>query len=312
MIQDRVGSSRPRVLKHTFFLDRTPSVPCPNVSVGQNNILGFQPERQLGSGARTTIHHVKDRSGRSYALKHLVLLSASDHRFLVQMRHEHAIARRLNFPGIRRTHRIKLKRRPFRVVEAGLIMDLVDGVALDQADSATLVRTIESFRQIGEALASLHRLGWVHADVKPTNIVVSPDGAVLIDLGQAARVRTTKSRVQGTPGFMAPEQAYRDPITPRTDLYGFGATLYWSLTGRTVPTVINSRSSERRMGNPTNLDQPALPPPVRDFRSDVPEDLATLVDHCVAPNPAKRPSGMPEVLGVLSRLKGEIMRASDD
>ena len=312
MIQDQVGSSRPSVSKHTFFLDRTPSVSCPNVSVGQNNILGFQPKRQLGSGARTTIHHVTDRSGRSYALKHLVLLSASDHRYLVQMRHEHSIARRLDFPGIRRTHRLKLKRRPFRVVEAGLVMDLIDGVALDQADTSTLARTVESFRQIGEALASLHRLGWVHADVKPTNIVVSSDGAVLIDLGQAARVRTTKTRVQGTPGFMAPEQAYRDPITPRTDLYGFGATLYWSLTGRTVPTVINSRSSSRSLGSLANLDQPALPPPVRNFRSDVPEELATLVDRCVAPNPTMRPGGMPEILGVLARLKGEIMRASDD
>ena len=111
---------------------------------------------------------------------------------------------------------------------------------------------------------------------------------------------------------MAPEQAYRDPITPRTDLYGFGATLYWSLTGRTVPTVINSRSSSRSLGSLANLDQPALPPPVRNFRSDVPEELATLVDRCVAPNPTMRPGGMPEILGVLARLKGEIMRASDD
>ena len=282
------------------------------MSVGQNNILGFQVKGQLGSGARTTIHQVTDRSGRSFALKHLVLLSASDQRFLVQMRHEHSIARRLNFPGIRRSHRLKLRRRPFRVVEAGLVMDLIDGIALDQADAASLARTVESFRQIGEALASLHRLGWVHADVKPTNIVVSSDGAVLIDLGQAARVRTTKARVQGTPGFMAPEQAYRDPITPRTDLYGFGATLYWSLTGRTVPTVINSQSSGRKLGSLANLDQPAIPPSVREFRSDVPDDLAKLIEDCIAPNPVRRPSGMPEVLGVLARLKGEIMRSSDD
>lgn len=282
------------------------------MSVGQNNILGFQVKQQLGSGARTTIHHVTDRAGRSFALKHLELRSASDRRFLIQMRHEHSIAKRLNFPGIRRTHRLKLRRRPLRVVEAGLVMDLVEGISLDQADSTSLARTVESFRQIAEALASLHRLGWVHADVKPTNIVVSPEGAVLIDLGQAARIRTTKTRVQGTPGFMAPEQAYRDPITPRTDLYGFGATLYWSLTGKTVPTVISTRSPGRRVGNPANLDHPARPAPIRSYRSDVPEDLSDLIDRCVAPNPASRPGGMPEILGVLARLKGEITRASDD
>jgi serine/threonine-protein kinase len=282
------------------------------VSVGQNNILGFQLKQKLGSGARTTIHHVTDRAGRSFALKHLNLMSASDRRFLVQMRHEHSIAKRLNFPGIRRTHRLKLRRRPFRVVEAGLVMDYIEGTSLDQADSTGLPRTVESFRQIAEALASLHRLDWVHADVKPTNIIVSPAGAVLIDLGQAAKTRTTKSRVQGTPGFMAPEQAYRDPITPRTDLYGFGATFYWSLTGKTVPTVINSRRAGQRVVNTANLDQAARPTPVQSFRSDVPEELSKLIDQCVSPNPSARPRGMPEILGVLARIKSEIMRASDD
>lgn len=266
--------------------------------------MGYPVSGTLGSGARTTIHQVTDRHGRTRALKHLVLRSERDRRCLEQMRHEHRLARRLDFPGLRRTHRLHLRRAPFRVVEAGLLMDLVEGEPLASAPTGETLPVIESFRQVGEALACLHRLGWVHADVKPTNIIVSSDGAVLIDLGQAARIGASKDRVQGTPGFLAPEQALRRPLTPGTDLHGFGAALYWVLTGRTIPTVIGSDGATD--------EHPSPPVPIAELRDDVPTGLIELVDRCIAPRVASRPSGMNEVLGILSVLRKERIRESHD
>lgn len=195
-----------------------------------------------------------------------------------------------------------MRRALFRPVEAALIMELVEGGSLSVRRPSSLADTIEQFHQIAEALASMHRLGWVHADIKPTNVVCSPDGAVVIDLGQAARVGTTKARVQGTPGFMAPEQALRDAITPRTDIFGFGATLYWVLSGMSIPTLISGGTTER-MGRPVrNLEPPQTSRPLKELCPEIPEELSALVARCTALAPHNRPVGIEEVIGALARL----------
>lgn len=275
------------------------------MSIGHRKIMGHESLGLLGSGARTTIHHVV-ASGSDRALKHLVIRSDADRRFLVQMRHEHAIARRISHPGIRKTLRLKIRRRLFRTVEAGLLMEFVAGGTLEQDGDRSPVATVDCFTQVAEALASLHRRGWVHADVKPTNIVCSDDGAVLIDLGQATGIGTTKERVQGTPGFMAPEQALREPITPQTDVYGLGATFYWVLTGRTVPTVITGKSAERGIRGMSDLEQARAPVPLTELRPELSRSLSDLIQKCVAPSPARRFTGMPDLIGALSRIRGAL------
>ena len=67
----------------------------------------------------------------------------------------------------------------------------------------------------------------------------------LIDLGQACKTGTVKERVQGTPSFIAPEQARCKPLSEQTDVYNFGASLYWALTGRRVPTLMTVEKEDR-------------------------------------------------------------------
>ena len=265
-------------------------------------IFGFRVIEHLGSGARTSIYRVEDKAANVFALKHLIVRSKADRRCLAQMRCEHDVARQIDHPGIRKTHQLRVRRSPFRVSEAALLMECVAGQACDHSKSKSVSEVAQLMLQVAEALACLHRAGWIHADVKPTNLVQSPDGIVLIDLGQATRVGLRKDRIQGTPGFIAPEQVLRDRITQRTDVFGFGATLYWMLSGKTVPTVIEGEDLYAR-GSGGQIEE-GLPRliPLHEHRGDVPIELSDMITQCVAYAPDDRPPGISAVLGLLDRL----------
>src|SRR5205823_1159523 len=130
-------------------------------------------------------------------------------------------------------------------------------------------------------------MGFVHCDLKPNNILLAPDGRVkVIDLGQACKVGTQKQRIQGTPDYISPEQVRREPVTQRTDVYNFGATLYWALTGRNFPTLFTLKRGENSF-----LVDSQIPTP-QALNDEVPETLSNLAMECVRTNPAKRPADM--------------------
>ena len=159
-----------------------------------------------------------------------------------------------------------------RVTDAALIMELFDGEPLESRRPRTIFEAVERFIQVGEALEAMHAAGYVHCDLKPNNILLGSEGwTKVIDLGQAWRIGVVKPRVQGTPDYMAPEQVKCEPVTERTDIFNFGATLYWTLTGKNVPTLFRLKKSE----NSFLLD--AQIPSPRDMNHDVPETLSNLV-----------------------------------
>ncbi len=98
---------------------------------------------------------------------------------------------------------------------------------------AKMTHLLDCFIQTAHALQSLHAGGFIHCDLKPANILRSITGETkVIDLGQACVIGARKPRIQGTPDFIAPEQVKCEPLSPRTDVFNFGATLYWSLAAR--------------------------------------------------------------------------------
>ena len=97
----------------------------------------------------------------------------------------------------------------------------------------------------------MHKRGFVHADIKPGNILVTErDEVKIIDLGQACATGTVKKRIQGTPGYMAPEQAHRQTITDKTD--GFVAAVKFG-TDLKNPTSVRPEAVLTDVGGPIKL-----------------------------------------------------------
>ena len=155
------------------------------------------------------------------------------------------------------------------------------------------------FIQVGQGLKAMHQAGYVHCDIKPINILRNAAGEIkVIDFGQSAKIGTVKERIQGTPDYIAPEQVVRRPVTPHTDIFNLGASLYWSLTKRTIPTLYTATK-----GGENNLLSHDLIQTPNDLNPKVPPALSKLVMECVATSPSKRPSTMDAVLTRLELVK---------
>jgi serine/threonine protein kinase len=147
--------------------------------------------------------------------------------------------------------------------------------------------------QLARALVALHAAGAVHRDVKPSNVLVTPEGrAVLLDFGlvSAASIETTQSGA-GTPEYMAPEQVAMQPVNAAADWYAFGVILFELLSGRLPFEGLPHEILYRK--------QHGHPPRVAALAPGVPHDLAALCDRLLEANPEGRASGT-EVLAALA------------
>ncbi len=251
-----------------------------NQSTTPREIHGYKVIEPIGEGAASRLYVVSDPRTRSlHALKHVTAQGARDRRFLAQVEREFEVGSKVDHPAVRSAQRLLRYREIVRTSELALILDFIDGVPLDTAtfnDSASVFRC---FATSAAGLRHLHAVAYAPADLKPGNILVGTGGrGTIIDLGQACRLGERKTRIQGTPGFLAPEQAALGAIDERTDAFLLGATMYRCLTGR--------YASSEMMENAT----PALP--LRRLRSDLPADADEIVQSCLEPAPARRPGDL--------------------
>jgi len=266
------------------------------------DIGGFTIIGRLGNGARSTIYSARDdEDGSLVALKRVVLEKPEDIRVFEQTETEFKIATRIDHPYIRKCFKLKKIRSLFQVRELLLSMEMFEGQTLEECPGLSLGDVLLIFRMVATGLHAIHQSGFVHCDMKPNNILLNKSGAIkIIDLGQSCRIGTTKSRIQGTPDYIAPEQVKRQPLGPKTDIFNLGATMYWALTGKNVPTLIPTRKNG--FGLPEKRD--CLPP--RELKPLIPEHISQLVMNCVQDNPVDRPRDMTEVVSNLDALIQEI------
>lgn len=142
--------------------------------------------------------------------------------------------------------------------------------------------------KIAGALESSHRLGIVHRDVKPSNILMTDYGEPAIsDFGiahVAGGFKTATGIFTGSPAFTAPEILGGDPPSDASDVYGFGATLFAAVTGH---AAYERRSGERVVAQFLRI----ATQPVPDLRtSGIPDDISAVVEKAMARDPANRPS----------------------
>ena len=268
-------------------------------------LFGYHVIGLIGHGAGSTIYAVSNPStGQVYALKHVVRRKDKDLRFVEQLEAEHAVGQLVKHPGLRRTIDLKInKTMLMKVTEAALVMELFDGRPLEFVKPPTLLGLVDVFIATAKALDSLHSLGYVHCDLKPNNIMLGENFAVkVIDLGQAAKFATVKKRIQGTPDFIAPEQVNCGPVTVRTDVFNLGATMYWALTGKKLPTLYTVKQKQNSFLLDAKIDPPHT------INKGVPETLSNFVMECVRTSPVKRPKNMNEVAQRLEVIKHSLLK----
>lgn len=177
-----------------------------------------------------------------------------------------------------------------------LVMDFIEGTTLetrvehDGPLSPTFA--LDLSLQISDVLDYLHTRPSpvIFRDFKPANVMLTPQNEVkLVDFGIARIFRqdqASDTRALGTPGYAAPEQYGQGQSGPRTDLYAFGATLHFALSGR----------------DPT--PEPFVFPPLQDFRQDLPTELVDLISSCLSLKSDGRPASAFAMKKELERLAG--------
>ena len=264
-------------------------------------LYGYEVVDRIGEGAASVIYAVTDpKSHQLYALKHVIRRTEKDIRYVEQVENEFNVSKLFRHPGLRRSVDLKVSRKVVfgAVTEAALVMEYVNGLPINEQKPPTVAETIDCFTQTARALESMHHLRLVHCDLKPNNIIRDNEGRVkVIDFGQTCPFGTEKPRVQGTPDYIAPEQVKLKPVSPRTDVYNFGATMYWTLTGERAPTLYTIPKGHKEI-----LKEQKYPTPV-ELRPDVPEAISKLVMECLRYRPHERPTHMEDVLRVLEAYR---------
>jgi serine/threonine-protein kinase len=246
----------------------------------------FESFHFLGRGGMGAVYRARDfRLGRDVAVK--LLFGADPERGGGLLREAQAQAR-LKHDNV------------CQVYEAGtadhvrfIVMQLIHGEPFNVVEAKmTLEEKVRVVRQIASALHEAHRLGIVHRDVKPANIMVErgEDGGwkpYIMDFGIAREIgdsgATMTGALVGTPAFMSPEQAMGKvrSLDRRTDVYALGATLYAVITGR-HPFVADS------LLNLLEQVRSIEPQPPRKLDPNVPQDLQAIVMKCLEKEPAAR------------------------
>ncbi|MBN1845962.1 MAG: serine/threonine protein kinase [Sedimentisphaerales bacterium] len=261
---------------------------------------GHEIIRRLGFGAASVIYAVKNKSNNEiHALKYVVRQEGQDGRMIEQVETEFRVGSRINHPYIRNYYDIYRRRRRLRTREVLMLMEYCPGVSLEQSPSRSLLDLLLIFRMVADGLHGMHAQGFLHCDMKPNNIIIADNGAIrIIDLGQSCANGTVKPRIQGTPDYIAPEQVKRRPLNARTDVFNLGATMYWALTGKHVPTLIPRQSD--RLDLALASRENTLSP--HQLKPRIPVGVSNLVMECVRSDPRQRPADMPTLISRLDLL----------
>jgi serine/threonine-protein kinase len=275
----------------------------------------------LGSGGMADVYRARDtRLGREVAIKHVASACMADSSRCARLEREARLLASVNHAHIAAIYDV--------VMLGGspaLVLELVAGDTLaqrmDQARASGrralgLEESLSVARQIAEAIDAAHRQGIIHCDLKPANIVVTPQGtAKVLDFGigrltgesgrapefsavsNVPEARTQSGWVVGTPAYMSPEQI-SGAVDERADIWAFGCIVYEMLTGRRVfgDGFSPSETLSRVLNDEPDWD--ALPP-------DTPPTLRMLLQRCLRKDVHDRLAVMRAALPLLDRARDE-------
>jgi serine/threonine protein kinase len=275
------------------------------VEVGLSERVGpYQLLEVIGRGGMGVVYRALDETrGRHVALKALHRMSPGA---LLRFKQEFRTFAQLTHPHLVTLYEM-LSNDQFWCFTMELLSGTTFGqyvgedaarARLDRSERASHLR--QAFAQLASGVAALHAADKLHRDLKPTNVLVTPEGrVVLVDFGlgveldHAGVYETTQDQRVGSIGYMSPEQAGGEPVSVASDWYSVGVMLYEALTGRLPFTgsILDVLAAKR--------DRDPLPP--ASIAANVPADLDALCIGLLHRDPARRPSEA-DVLRCLSRL----------
>lgn len=246
---------------------------------------------EIGHGARSVVHEVKRKSdGQRFAAKFVPVREDADLEIIRHLENEHEILKALHTeasPGARlivEPVELLTVRRWFKTQAACHVMEYAPGRTLAEYHDYTLTPTLKIFEQVCVVLAHVHDAGYVHADLKPNNIMVDAgSGVKLIDFGFALPTGTALRGIKGSWGYLAPEQT-GGTLNTRTDVFNLGAIMYWVFTGENLPNIIDDSGANGFVPRKFRLTPPAH------LNPDVPADLSDHILRCCEYKASRRPS----------------------
>lgn len=247
----------------------------------------YELEERLGSGGMSTVYRAHDRMlERTVAIKILRKELSSDPEFRDRFRQEARAAANLSHPNIITVHDFG-----FEENQLYIVMEYMPGMDLktmvQKRGRFNLAEGIPLLVQACAGIGYAHRAGLVHCDIKPQNLLISPDRRLkVVDFGIARAMSTIQPDekadvVWGSPQYFSPEQASGNAPSPASDVYSLGVVMYEMLTGK-LPFVASSSQELARMHR-----EGAVPSPRR-YNAEIPISLEQIILKVLSKEPSNR------------------------
>lgn len=303
MVDDR----EPQDLDET--MDHDTSLGVKRISYGLQRgarLEHFEILRELGRGGMGTVYEAFNHTlSRRVALK---ILHVKRGASLSSLKSEARSIAQLEHPNIVQVYHLgELKHDAERALY--IEMQLVNGRPLSdliEEERLGLPRAVNLLIQILKALQHAHERGVIHRDVKPDNVIVTPEGVVkLVDFGISAELNKRAGRARGaragTPAYMSPEVWTEGDWSVRSDLYAFGVSAYLILSGQ-LPYSFPAHSSWESVME-THLRGELKP---LELTPPLPKALHALLITCLDKRPSRRPRSAQELIDELERHQDEL------
>ena len=281
---------------------------CGNQAFVHSMLANYKIDSVLGIGGMSVVFRARDLVlGRPLAIKVLNDTYRDEPERIAGLENECALMAKVRHENVVNVYSAGWARGQFYIA-----MELVDGRNLELivAERGFLLPAdaLEIIRQVALGLQSAHEAGLLHRDVKPGNVLITPEGqAKVLDFGLSLEDKPdveTEDVIWATPFYVPPETLHREPESAQTDIYALGMTLRNLLTGETVLP-----------GNPQTLSEMVEAklhlPSVSTVAPHLIPRLCQLVDHMTAYELADRPANYEELLKEIEETQAELVKALD-
>ncbi len=279
----------------------TVQTPRDELNIGSIFAERYQIIEEVGKGGMGNVYKALDKElGEKVALKLLKPEIAADDRIIERFRNELKFARKITHKNVCRMFDLsKFERIPYITMEYVSGEDLK--TTLRRVGPLSTGKAVYIAKQVCDGLVEAHKLGVVHRDLKPQNIMIDKKGhAHIMDFGIARSMKTkgvtTSGMMIGTPDYMSPEQVEGKPVDVRADIYAMGVILYEMSTGTTPfhgDTALSVAIKHTR-------EKPRNP---REINDQIPVQLSSIILKCMEKNREKRYQDVPELLTELDKIE---------